>query len=110
MDINAEPLLNILEDKTSVLTFLTKEGPRQQKYANGLRGMKSAGFSQEGMLEKLIEVAAQQSEAISRMSALLLVYTQSSTFDQDLTRLLTKLGYGADALSIMMNNRIKHSR
>ena len=56
-----------------------------EKNAAGLRKMKERGFSQEGMLDKVIEVTAIQSEQIKTLATICHIYAQSFEF-------CTKLG------------------
>lgn len=52
--------------------------------AKGLRSMKERGFSQEGMLEKVIEVTAIQANQLQTLASVCYAYTKSEKFASDL--------------------------
>ena len=55
-----------------------------QHNAKGLRGMKERGFSDAGMLEKVIEVTAIQCDMMSTLASVCYAYTNSDKFASDM--------------------------
>jgi len=100
-------LLDILKNKESVIRTLLKALNDSDKYTEGLKSMKERGFSQDGMLEKVIAVSAAQSQQIKAISLIALVYAQGGNFDQDVATALNKMGRGEEALRAMLDKKLK---
>ncbi|EHH01522.1 hypothetical protein [Paraprevotella clara] len=98
---------DLLKDKSSVLRYILQTITSSQKNAAGLRGMKQRGFSNEGMLEKVIEVTAIQSEQIQSLALIALVGLQSRDFDSQVAEMMNKMGRGEEALRIMVDKKLK---
>jgi len=69
--------------------------------------MKERGFSDAGMLEKVIEVTAIQSSQIQALAMIALVSLQSSDFDNQVGEMMNKMGRGEEALQIMLDKKFK---
>lgn len=96
----------ILKNKKEILKYTIKTIESSERNANGLRSMRERGFSESGMIDKLIEVTAIQSEQIKSMATVIVVLTQSEKFDSMVAKMMTKLGRGEEALNIMFNNKM----
>lgn len=96
----------ILKNKKEILKYTIKTIESSERNANGLRSMRERGFSESGMIDKLIEVTAIQSEQIKSMATVIVVLTQSEKFDSMVAEMMTKLGRGEEALNIMFNNKM----
>lgn len=96
----------ILKNKKEILKYTIKTIESSERNANGLRSMRERGFSESGMIDKLIEVTAIQSEQIKSMATIIVVLTQSEKFDSMIAEMMTKLGRGEEALNIMFNNKM----
>lgn len=96
----------ILKNKKEILKYTIKTIESSERNANGLRSMRERGFSESGMIDKLIEVTAIQSEQIKSMATIIVVLTQSEKFDSMVAEMMTKLGRGEEALNIMFNNKM----
>lgn len=97
----------ILKNKKEILKYTIKTIESSERNANGLRSMRERGFSESGMIDKLIEVTAIQSEQIKSMATIIVVLAQSEKFDSMVAEMMTKLGRGEEALDIMLNNKMK---
>ena len=84
-------LLSLLRDKKGLLKFLINTITSSEKNAIGLRSMKDRGFSQEGMLDKVIEVTAIQSNQIKHLALIALLLSQSRNFDSMVAETAMKL-------------------
>lgn len=96
----------ILKNKKEILKYTIKTIESSERNANGLRSMRERGFSESGMIDKLIEVTAIQSEQIKSMATIIVVLAQSEKFDSMVAEMMTKLGRGEEALNIMFNNKM----
>lgn len=74
-------LLKRVED---IRSYIQKMIISSANNAKGLRTMKERGFSQEGMLDKVIEVTAIQSEQLKTLAMIALYVTKSSKFVSDM--------------------------
>lgn len=97
----------ILKNKKEILKYTIKTIESSERNANGLRLMRERGFSESGMIDKLIEVTAIQSEQIKSIATIIVVLAQSEKFDSMVAEMMTKLGRSEEALDIMLNNKMK---
>ena len=98
-------IVKLLEDKSGLIYYILTMLERSDKYTKGLRSMKERGFSQEGMIEKLIEVTAIQSDQIKHLALIALLAVQSHDFDTNVAEMMIKMGRGKEAIQTMMKNR-----
>lgn len=78
-----------------------------EKNAAGLRGMKERGFSDAGMLEKVIEVTAIQSEQIMKLAMVALFIVQGGDWDKNVAEVMMRMGRGKEALQEMLKAKFK---
>lgn len=98
-------ILELLKDKKKVLKFLLDTIDKNEKSALGLR--KIAGKSNKDyVLNKTLEVVTNQSLQIKSLSIILLIYSQSNSFDQDIAKMLIKMGKSEEALQQMLKNKM----
>lgn len=105
--MNENDILNLLKDKTALLEFVIKMMMSSEKFAQNLPQMKERGWSQEGMLEKLVEITAIQSQQIKHLALIAFLLVQSSDFDTMVGKLMIKMGRGEEALKAMMDAKFK---
>ena len=89
------------------MAYLLRTIMNANKNTDGLRAMKDRGFSQEGMLEKVIEVTAIQAQQIKNLALVALLYTQSDSFDSSVAMMMVKMGRGEEALQAMMDAKLR---
>ena len=75
---------DLLKRVEEIRSYIQKMIVASDNNARGLRAMKERGFSQEGMLDKVIEVTAIQSEQIKTLAMIALYVTKSSKFVSDM--------------------------
>ena len=75
---------DLLNRVNEIRSYIQKMIAASEKNAKGLRTMKERGFSQEGMLDKVIEVTAIQSEQIKTLAMIALYVTKSYKFVSDM--------------------------
>ena len=98
---------DLISNKGFLLDYLHKAVLSAEKNANGLRAMKERGFSQEGMLDKVIEVTAIQSEQIGKIAMVALFMVQGSDWDTKVAQVMNRMGRGREALQEMLKNKMK---
>lgn len=99
-------LLEILKDKKQVIKFILETIDKNQNACDGIRKI-SGKDNINYKLTKTMEVVANQSLQIKSLSLLLLVYTQSDSFDIDIAKMLAKMGKGDEALKQMFKNKME---
>lgn len=100
-------IADLLKDKRGVLKYILQTIESSKKNAKGLLSMKERGFSEAGMLEKVIEVTAIQSSQIQTLALIALVSLQSNDFDKQVAEMMNKMGRGEEALSIMLEKKFR---
>ena len=75
---------DLLNRVNEIRSYIQKMIVASERNAKGLRAMKERGFSQEGMLDKVIEVTAIQSEQIKTLATIALYVTKSDKFLSDM--------------------------
>ena len=103
-------IVNLLNDKTGLIEYLLHVIVSADKHTNGLRSMRDRGFSQEGMLEKVIEATAVQSQQLKHLALIALMLTQSDDFDAMVAKMMIKMGRGDEALRAFMNSKLRNGR
>ena len=77
-------MYDLLEERKKVLDTLQRVIETSEKYSAGLRNMEQRGFTQEGMLSKVIEISAIQSQQIRALARVAFFYASSSQFTSQL--------------------------
>ncbi len=99
-------IANLLRDKKGLIAYILKAIESSHKNAIGLRSMKERGWSQEGMLDKVIEITAIQADQIKHLALVALISVQSSDFDTDVAKMMMKMGRGDEALKMMFDKKL----
>ena len=100
-------IADLLKDKRGVLKYILQTIESSTKNAKGLLSMKERGFSDAGMLEKVIEVTAIQSSQIQALALIVLVSLQNNDFDKQVGEMMNKMGRGDEALQIMLDKKLR---
>ena len=98
---------NLLENKEALLKFLYDMITSSEKFSQNLPQLRERGWSEQGMLDKVIEITAIQAQQIKHLALVAMIMTQSSGFDQSVAHLMIKMGRGEEALSAMLNAKMK---
>jgi len=99
-------LLSILKDKKSVIASLIKTLSDSTLIVNLRKMNEKTDISLESKVKILTEVAANQQSQIKQMSAILLIYSQSSDFDVHTAHTLNKMGRGNEAMKAMFDAKL----
>lgn len=100
-------IVNLLKDKTALIRYILDMIEASEKNSVSLRQMKQRGWSQEGMLDKVIEVTAIQSAQMKHLALIALLITQSSDFDSMVGQMMIIMGRGEEALKAMFDAKLK---
>lgn len=100
-------ILNLLEDKTALIKYLLNMITSNDKFAQNLPQMRDRGWSEQGMLDKVIEITAIQSRQLKHLALVALLVVQSSDFDGHVGEMMVKMGRGKEALKAMFDAKLK---
>ncbi len=83
-----EPQYDLLQRRLEIINSVKRIITSNEKNAKGLRSMEERGFSDKGMLEKVIEVTAIQSDQLSKLAQMVLIYVSSDEFTSKLATMM----------------------
>ena len=98
---------NLLEDKTALRDYLINMITSSDKFARNLPEMRERGWTEQGMLDKVIEITAIQSRQIKHLALVALLLVQSRDFDTMVAHMMCDMGRGEEALSAMLKAKMK---
>jgi len=107
-----DQLLKLLKDKEKVIRFLLDITFDNDKVSKGLiKFQKSLDENKsEANMAKAIQttmkILSKQTDTIRQLSLLMLIYTQSDSFDTDIAKILNKLGKGEEALKTIIEKKL----
>jgi len=100
-------IINLLRDKTALIKYLLGMIQSSEKFAVNLPQLREKGWSEQGMLDKVIEITAIQSQQMKHLALVALLIAQSSDFDVMVGHMLQKMGRGQEALNAMFEAKLK---
>lgn len=100
-------IINLLRDKTALIKYLLGMIQSSEKFAVNLPHLREKGWSEQGMLDKVIEITAIQSQQMKHLALVALLIAQSSDFDVMVGHMLQKMGRGKEALNAMFEAKLK---
>ena len=100
-------IVNLLKDKTALIRYIYNTILSSDKFAQNLPQLREKGWSEQGMLDKVIEITAIQSQQIKHLALVALLLVQSSDFDTMVGRMMVKMGRGEEALKAMFDAKPK---
>jgi hypothetical protein len=100
-------IVNLLKDKTALIKYIYGMILSSEKFAVNLPQLREKGWSERGMLDKVIEITAIQSLQIKHLALVALLVVQSSDFDGHVADMMIKMGRGEEALKAMFDARLK---
>lgn len=101
-------IINLLKDKSALLKYILDMIQSSDKFAKNLPQLREKGWSEQGMLDKVLEVSAIQSAQIKHLALIALLLVQSNDFDTMVGHLMIKMGRGEEALQAMMDAKLKN--
>jgi len=100
-------ILNLLKDKSALLKYVLDMIASSDKFARNLPKLRQRGWSEQGMLDKVLEISAIQSQQIKHLALIALLLVQSDDFNTMVAKLMIKMGRGDEALSAMFDAKLK---
>lgn len=100
-------IVNLLKDKTALIKYLIGMIQSSEKFAVNLPQLREKGWSEQGMLDKVIEITAIQSQQIKHLALVALLLVQSRDFDTMVGHMMIKMGRGEEALKAMLDAKLK---
>lgn len=100
-------ILNLLKDKSALLKYILNMIVSSDKFASNMPQLRQKGWTEQGMLDKVIEVTTIQSAQIKHLALIALLLVQSNDFDVMVANLMVKMERGEEALSTMLDAKLK---
>ncbi len=100
-------IVNLLKDKKALVRYILDMISSSEKFAQNLPQLRQRGWSEQGMLNKVIEITAIQSQQIKHLALVALIITQSREFDGSVGEMMIKMGRGEEALKAMFDAKLK---
>ena len=100
-------IVNLLKDKTALIRYIYNTILSSDKFAVNLPQLREKGWSEQGMLDKVIEITAIQSQQIKHLALVALLVVQSDDFNGHVADMMIKMGRGEEALKAMFDAKLK---
>jgi len=100
-------IVNLLKDKTALVRYIYNTILSSDKFAQNLPQLREKGWSEQGMLDKVIEITAIQSQQIKHLALVALLVVQSNDFNGHVADMMIKMGRGEEALKAMFDAKMK---
>ena len=100
-------IVNLLKDKKALIKYILDTITVSEKFVQNLPQLRERGWSEKGMLDKVIEISAIQSNQIKHLALIALLITQSTDFDTMVGQMMIKMGRGEEALKAMFDAKFK---
>lgn len=98
---------NLLTDKKALIKYILDMITSSEKFSVNLPQLRERGWSEQGMLDKVIEITAIQSQQIKHLALIALLTVQSNDFDSMVGQMMIKMGRGEEAINAMFNAKLK---
>lgn len=100
-------IVNLLKDKTALIKYILGMIQSSEKFAVNLPQLREKGWSEQGMLDKVIEITSIQSQQIKHLALVALLMVQSRDFDVQVADMMIKMGRGEEAIKAMFDAKLK---
>ena len=100
-------IVNLLKDKKALIKYILDMITSSEKFSQNLPQLREKGWSEQGMIDKVIEITAIQSQQIKHLALIALLLVQSNDFDTMVGHLMIKMGRGEEALKAMFDAKLK---
>ena len=100
-------IVNLLKDKTALVRYIYNTILSSDKFAQNLPQLREKGWSEQGMLDKVIEITTIQSQQIKHLALVALLLVQSRDFDTLVGHMMIEMGRGEEALKAMFDAKMK---
>ena len=100
-------IVNLLKDKKALIRYIIDMITSSEKFMRNLPQLRERGWSEKGMLDKVIEITTIQSDQIKHLALIALLTVQSNDFDTHVAQMMIKMGRGEEALNTMFDAKMK---
>ena len=100
-------IVNLLNDKKGLIKYILDMMTSSEKFAQNLPQLRDRGWSEQGMLDKVIEITAIQSQQIKHLALVAMLVVQSDDFNGHVADMMIKMGRGEEALKAMFDAKLK---
>ena len=100
-------IANLLKDKKALIRYILDMITSSEKFSKNLPQLRDKGWSEKGMMDKVIEVTAIQSQQIKHLALIALLTAQSNDSDTHVAQMMMKMGRGEEALKAMFDAKFK---
>ena len=100
-------IIKLLKDKSGLLKNVLEIIVSSDKFSRNLPELRQRGWSEKGMLDKVLEISAIQSQQIKHLALIALLLVQSDDFNTMVAKMMIKMGRGDEALSAMLDAKLK---
>ena len=100
-------IVNLLKDKKALIRYIIDMITSSEKFMRNLPQLRERGWSEKGMLDKVIEITTIQSDQIKHLALIALLTVQSNDFDTHVAQMMIKMGRGEEALNTMFDAKLK---
>ena len=99
--MNDNDIVNLLKDRTRLEQYILDMITSSDKFSANLPQLRDKGWSEKGMLDKVMEVSAIQSQQIKHLALIALLLVHSKEFHT-----MMEMGRGQEALQEMLRRKM----
>jgi len=104
--MNDNDIVNLLKDRTRLEQYILDMIKSSDKFSENLPQMRDKGWSEKGMLDKVLEVSAIQSQQIKHLALIALLLVHSKEFDSIIAHTMMEMGRGQEALQEILRRKM----
>jgi len=104
--MNDNDIVNLLKDRTRLEQYILDMITSSDKFSANLPQLRDKGWSEKGMLDKVMEVSAIQSQQIKHLALIALLLVHSKEFDTIIAHTMMEMGRGQEALQEMLRRKM----
>lgn len=105
--MNDNDIVNLLKDRSRLEQYILDMIKSSDKFAENLPQLRDRGWTEKGMLDKVIEITSIQSQQIKHLALIALLLVHSKEFDSIIAHTMMEMGRGAEALQEMLRTKMK---
>lgn len=104
--MNDNDIVNLLKDRTRLEQYLLDMITSSDKFSENLPQLRDKGWSEKGMLDKVLEISSIQSQQIKHLALIALLLVHSKEFDSIIAHTMMEMGRGREALQEMLRRKM----
>ena len=99
-------IVNLLKDKKALIKYILDMITSSEKFSQNLPQLREKGWSEQGMIDKVIEITAIQSQQIKHLALIALLLVHSKEFDSIIAHTMMEMGRGQEALQELLRRKM----